>query len=52
MLPFLKAMKRKSSRGRRGIPFWKKYVAEDRIILCGKKDNFWEWEKQVRADLF
>jgi alanyl-tRNA synthetase len=22
--------------------FWKKYVPEDRILYCGKKDNFWE----------
>ena len=24
------------------ISIWKKYVAEDRIILANKKDNFWE----------
>ena len=24
------------------IDIWKKYIAEDRIILAGKKDNFWE----------
>src|SRR5574343_1804076 len=24
------------------IAIWKKYIAEDRIILASKKDNFWE----------
>ncbi len=24
------------------IEIWKKYIDEDRIILCDKKDNFWE----------
>jgi len=24
------------------VDIWKKYIAEDRIILAGKKDNFWE----------
>lgn len=24
------------------VDFWKKWVAADRIIPCGKKDNFWE----------
>lgn len=24
------------------IDFWKKHVSEDRILLCDKKDNFWE----------
>jgi alanyl-tRNA synthetase len=22
--------------------FWKKHISEDRILSCGKKDNFWE----------
>ena len=24
------------------IDIWKKYISEDRILLCDKKDNFWE----------
>ncbi len=24
------------------VDIWKEYIAEDRIILAGKKDNFWE----------
>lgn len=24
------------------IEFWKKHIAEDRILQCSKKDNFWE----------
>ncbi len=24
------------------IEIWKKYISEDRILLCDKKDNFWE----------
>lgn len=24
------------------IDFWKKHIAEDRILQCSKKDNFWE----------
>ena len=22
--------------------FWKRHIAEERILMCGKKDNFWE----------
>lgn len=24
------------------VDFWKEWISEDRIIPCGKKDNFWE----------
>jgi alanyl-tRNA synthetase len=29
-------------RDEESIDIWKKYIAEDRIILASKKDNFWE----------
>ena len=28
------------------IDIWKKHVPEERILLCGKKDNFWEMGDQ------
>jgi alanyl-tRNA synthetase len=28
------------------VDFWKKYISEDRILKCDKKDNFWEMGEQ------
>jgi alanyl-tRNA synthetase len=33
-------------RDQEAADIWKKYVPEDRILFCGKKDNFWEMGDQ------
>ena len=43
MLPFLKVMKKKTcQKMKKHINEWKKWIAEDRILIGNKKDNFWE----------
>ncbi len=33
-------------RDQEAADIWKKYIPEDRILYCGKKDNFWEMGEQ------